>query len=360
MQAPTMRERMLAVVLGHDMDRVPFVQYDGASDRNERIWERIGRENMSLLRWCGCHRLEHPNCQIASEPIVRSGEPGWRDTLTTPTGVLTQERVCVPGLGGVTGFAKHYVDTPDDYAVLAAYLRDTTVIEDVSSVVRALAELGDDGLPHVHLGRTPFQALWIEWVDMANLSMHLVDAPEAVAECLALLGDILHRITDVGCAAADKVEIPYVVIGDNITAPLIGEPRFRQYCLPHYQHVAARFGEKGVPLYVHMDGDLKPLWDAVGESGVSGLDSFSPPPDNDTRVADAVALWPEMRLLINFPSSMHLAQPEAIYAAARQLLEEGGNTGRLQIQVSENTPPGAWKRSYPEIVRAIADFGRPG
>ena len=114
-----------------------------------------------------------------------------------------------------------------------------------------------------------------------------------------------------------------------------------------------------IPVFVHMDGDLKPLWNAIGASGVRGLDSFSPPPDNDTRPADAVALWPEMRLWLNFPSSVHLAEPEAIYQRALQILEEAGHTGRLQIQVSENVPPGVWRRSYPAIVRAIAEYGRP-
>jgi hypothetical protein len=105
-----------------------------------------------------------------------------------------------------------------------------------------------------------------------------------------------------------------------------------------------------------MDGDLKPLWDAIGESPVRLIDSFSPAPENDTSIADAIRMWPEMRLCPNFPSSIHLAEPEVIYETTMELLEQGGRTGRLQIQISENMPPGAWKKSYPQIVRAIHDF----
>jgi hypothetical protein len=194
---------------------------------------------------------------------------------------------------------------------------------------------------------------------MTDFSAHLADAPGIVEECLALLGDVLRRVFEVAYHAADRIEIPYVVIGDNITAPLIGPARFRKYCVPYYLLAADIMAERGVPLFVHMDGDLKPLWDAIGESGVKGLDSFSPPPDNDTSVAQAVAMWPEMRLLLNFPSSVHIAGPKTIYQRACTILEEGGHTGRLQIQVSENTPPDAWRTSYPQIVRAIADFGKP-
>ena len=36
---------------------------------------------------------------------------------------------------------------------------------------------------------------------------------------------------------------------------------------------------------------------------------------------------------------------------------EAGHTGRLQIQISENLPPGAWRKSYPIIVEAIRELG---
>ena len=70
-------------------------------------------------------------------------------------------------------------------------------------------------------------------------------------------------------------------------------------------------------------------------------------------------MWPEMRLMMNFPSSVHLQEPKKIYQRAMEILEEAGHSGRLQIQISENVPPGVWRKSYPEIVRAIRDFGKP-
>ena len=111
-----------------------------------------------------------------------------------------------------------------------------------------------------------------------------------------------------------------------------------------------------IPISVHMDGDLKPLWKAIGESPVRMLDSMSPPPDNDTSVVDALSLWKDMRVGINYPSSVHLREAEVIYDTTMEILRQGGNTGRLQIQISENMPPNAWQKSYPQIVKAIHDF----
>ncbi len=166
------------------------------------------------------------------------------------------------------------------------------------------------------------------------------------------MADIQRRIF----ALVRRAPIHYVVIPDNITAPVIGERYFRKYCLPLYQELAGIAQEKGIPMYGHLDGDLKPLWKAIEESGLRGIDSLSPPPDNDTSIAQARVLWPEMRLCPNFPSSVHLAAPEVIYETALRLCQEAGGSGRLQIQISENVPPGIWRTSFPQIVRAIHDF----
>jgi len=357
----TMRERMLAVVEGRDHDRAPFVQYTGIVSSNEEAWAMVGRSNMGLLQWCSAHAVETPNCHTESVEFERDGARGVRSTLHTPAGTLTEEALIQPTYGA-RAIREHYVKEPDDYRVLLAHLRDMTVRENFDGVRAAIADLGDDGLPHLAVARTPYQQLWVQWVGIEDLCLHLVDCPERTDEVIAAMTDVQRRIFEIACAATRELPIPYVDVPDNITAPVIGETYFRRYCVPAYDELADMLAETGrdVPVFVHMDGDLKPLWDAIGESKVRGIDSLSPPPDNDTGIAEAAAIWPDMRLCPNFPSSVHLAEPEAIYRQAMKILDEGGRTGRLQIQISENVPPGLWKKSYPQIVRAIEDFGRPG
>ena len=351
----TMRERMLALVRGREHDRVPFVQYTNQAAPNDEIWAVIGRNNMGLLAWTSVHRTEAPNCRFVTEDIVREGRKGFRNTLHTPAGSLYEERLYEPAYG-TSASACHFVKEPKDYAVLMAYLRDVRVRMDLDALHRIVREFGEDGLPHVALVRTPYQQLWIQWVDLTNLCEHLALEPALMAEVTGVLFEMQRRIFEVACeAVASGAPIPYIVFPDNITAPVIGEAYFRKYCVTSYNELGERLAETGkdVPIFVHADGDLKPLWRAFADSAVRGLDSFSPVPDNDTRVADAVVQWPEMRLCINFPSSVHLAEPPEIFRCAEQILAEGGHTGRLQIQISENVPAGLWRKSFPEIVRAI-------
>ncbi|NPV46262.1 MAG: hypothetical protein HPY69_04865 [Armatimonadetes bacterium] len=354
MKPTCMRDRIIAVIRGDELDRVPFVQYDGMFP-NQEVWDLIGRDNLGLLRWMYVYQLATPNCSGGSEEVQINGKRGVRNTLVTPVGTLTEERLYEPTYG-TTAAHTHYVKERADYEVLLAYLRDTVVTETRDAFLRSRQELGEDGLPMVATARTAYQQLWVQWVSLEDLSLHLVDYPDLLAEVVAELNRIELEIFEVIYRVAKDEPLYFVDIPDNITAPTIGERYFRQYCLPLYQRLADMMAEVDVKVFAHMDGDLKPLWAAIGESGLQGIDSFSPPPDNDTSPADALAQWPYMRLFMNFPSSIHLAQPEVIYATAMDILQQAGASGQLQIQISENVPPGVWRTSYPQIVRAIHDF----
>jgi uroporphyrinogen decarboxylase-like protein len=351
-QTMTMRERMLAVIRGEQPDRVPFVQYENLAAPDQAVWDVIGRGSMGVMRWTRVHRLEHPNCSTRTEDFSRGELQGRRTFIETPRGTLVGERLLEPTYG--TGAAhKHLITQPEDYDVLLAYLEDSVVVADRSAFDRACVELGDDGLPLVAVERTPYQQLWVQWVSIADLSLHLIDCPDRVAACLQALARQEREI----CRLAAAMPVDFVDFPDNITAPMIGAEKFRQYCVPLYDELAGMLGER--PVFVHMDGDLQPLWEAIGASGVRGIDSLAPPPDNDTSAGQAASLWPETRLWVNYPSSVHLAEPRVIYDQAAEILQQAGHTGRLQIQISENVPPGGWRKSYPEIVRAIRDFGKP-
>ena len=354
----TMRERMLAVVEGREHDRVPFVQYGGLAAPDEEIWAQIGRGNMGLLRWTSVHRIETPNCRFETEDIVCDGKKGFRRTLHTPAGQLHEERLVEPTYG-TSAAASHFVKEPDDYDILMAYFRDMSVHLDLDAVRETVRAFGEDGLPHTAVARTPYQQLWVEWVDIRDLAVHMVGCVDRLAQVFVLMTDVQRRVFEVVCQAVAQAPIPYINVPDNITAPMIGDTYFGVYCVPAYNELAEMLDQTGkdVPVYVHMDGDLKPLWDVIGASRVRGLDSMSPPPDNDTSVAEAIARWPEMRVCINFPSSVHLSSPESVYRQTMEILEQGGRQGRLQIQISENVPPGVWAESFPQIVQAIADFG---
>jgi hypothetical protein len=343
-----MRERILAVIQGRGADRVPFVQYSGLAAPNEEVWAAIGRERVGVVAWTSVHRIEHPHCRFEHEDFERDGRRMRRTMLHTPAGSLVEERGFEEGYGS-SSIRRHFVQEPRDYDVLNAFLRDGVVLDNYAAYRELDAQLGDDGLPLPAVERTPYQQLWVQWAGLENLSVHLAECPDKVAETVELLTARARWVFEV----VVRSPAPYIDFPDNITAPAIGVERFRRYCVPLYRELAGRMAERGAPVFVHMDGHLRPLWDAIGASGVGGIDSLSPPPDNDTSVAEARRRWPGMRLWVNFPSSVHLRDSRGVRAVAERILEEDGRSGRLQIQISENVPRDVWRTSYAAIADAV-------
>ena len=353
MASKTMRERMLDIVRGRMPDRIPFVLYEGVLPMDE-VTECLGVDRFGVMRWSGIHRVEHPHCHFENEEYYVEDAKWQRNTLHTPAGAIYEERAFEPTYG-TSSIRKHYVQEPEDYDVLWAFLEDSIILEDYDRCLRDQAELGDRGFPLVAVERTPWQQLWVQWAGLDHLAFHLVDCPDRVERTIEMLEARARLIFEL----ARHSPAPMIDFPDNITAPAVGLRRFRERCVPLYDELADTLADRDMPIYVHMDGDLRPLWPAITDSKVDGLDSFSPAPDNDTTVAEAVAMWPDKRLWINFPSSVHLRSYEQVRAEAESILQTGGHTGRLQIQISENVPYTVWRTSLPAIVDAIEAFGAP-
>jgi len=337
------------VIQGREVDRIPLIIYDGMLPLEELthvLGDRIGR-----LRWSEVHRVVTPNCRFETQEYLVEGARWERSTLYTPKGTLTQERAFEPAYNS-GAIRKHYVETPDDYEILWAYLEDSIIEEDYDRYHQDQADLGEAGLPLAAVERSPWQQLWIIWAGLDRLSYHLSDCPDRVHKTLELLTQRARKIFEI----VYHSPVPMIDFPDNITAPAVGLKRFEQYCVPLYNELADMLAERSVPVFVHMDGDLKPLWDAIGKSKVRGIDSFTPTPDNDTSVAQAAAMWPEMRLFVNFPSSVHLRPYDAVRAEAEDILKAAGHTGRLEIQFSENVPHEVWRTSFHAIADAVDAF----
>ena len=353
MKKMTIRERMLAVVQGKEHDQVPFVMYEIMFPPEQAI-NLVGHGNIGLLRFCSVFRVDHPHCAFDTRIYYEGEQRMQRKVLHTPKGDLVEIREFEP-IYDSSVVRRYFIETPQDYEKFWSYLEDCTILENYDQYHRDAAELGDDGLPKGEIERTPWQQLWIEWVGLQALSLHLMDYPDHVERSIDLLTDRVRQMFEI----AYYSPAPFIDIPDNITAPAIGAARFRKYCAPLYDELAEMLAERDAQLYIHMDGMLKPLWKDISASLIGGLDSFAQIPEGDTTLAEAVELWPDKKLWANPPTAVHMGSPDEIRAAIDDMLYTAGHTGRLQIQISENIPVGTWRKSFPIIVEAIKDFGTP-
>ncbi len=378
MRHMTMRQRMLAVLGGEEHDRVPFCTYGGMEGLPfEEVKALLGAGRWGQLRYSPIYTARYPNCRFTSEdytgacvvrqdtihqatglkfppPPLGAGDRWQKNTVHTPAGSIYELRKYEPAYNS-SSVRKHFVETPADYAVLRSLLEDAILEPDYDRYRREDALAGDDGIGMAWIERTPYQQLWIEWVGLDMLPLHLADCPEEVAHTVDLLRRRQRKLFEI----AARSPAPFVEMPDNITMPAIGHKRFREYCVPLYDELAGMLAERGALVFVHMDGELRGLWEAIAASGVGGLDSFTPAPDTKTSMAEAFVCCPNMRWWVNFPASLHLSSPAAIRAVAGEILHAAGRSGRLQLQITENIAEGTWRTSLPIIADAIEDFGVP-
>ncbi len=358
MAGMTPKQRMVNLIRGEELDELPLVAYHWmVPDAEAR--QLLGENSFGVLGWRGAYETETPNCTRREEPFTTDdGREGTRKFIGTPQGTIEEQTVAVPALG-VPTFHKHYVETAADLEVLLAYFEDVVVVADASSIDAFHDEEGEHGIPHVALPRTPWQRMWIEYAQIDHLAYLCADTPDLVDAVMTKMGEHFIETAKVTAAAAADHEFYHCTIGDNITAPAIGPALFEKWCMPYHNEAADLLAEVGIPLMDHIDGDFKALWDVFDHSRLGGIESLSPPPDNDTPVDVALARWPDKMIWANFPSSVHLRQPPEIRRVADELLAQGGHSKRFWIQLSEDMPPGAWRTSMPEILAAVRDFGKP-
>ncbi len=136
MKTMTMRERMLAVVQGREMDRVPFAMYDIMFPPQE-AFDLLGHGNIGLIRYRPIYRIEHPNCAWESEFFHEAGAKWQRNTLHTPKGDLVELRAFEPVFDSSTA-RKHFIETRKEYEILWSYLEDSTVHDNYEQYFRGL------------------------------------------------------------------------------------------------------------------------------------------------------------------------------------------------------------------------------
>jgi hypothetical protein len=198
--------------------------------------------------------------------------------------------------------------------------------------------------------RTPIQKIIIEFAGVERFSIDLADEREelfALHDALVANQRALWEI--IAQSPARLCWVP-----DNITATVIGLPRFERFCVARYREYGQLLAGTGKRTVVHMDGALRALAGAVAESPVDIVEALTPPPDGDLSVAEAREAWPGKALWLNFTSSMHLASADRIADHTRELVRQGGGGG-FAIGITENVPDAAWRTSVPAILRALRE-----
>ena len=351
----TTRERILAVLYGRELDRIPVLQYDNLILPNERFWDLYGRDKVGILHRSTMVKTVSKSCSIESSAFTEGRLNGCYNEIRTPKGNIREKVLFDPALNSPSR-AEHFISNAADYEILLEYLNDLTVVEDRNRFLTCREYVGDNGIPMVCTNRTPFQQMWVSWVSLEDLCIDLVDHADIVEACMQRLSDI--EVEKYKLTARLQKEVPFEIFNfpDNITAPAIGKSYFKKYCISHYNKAKEILDNDSLTISVHMDGDFKVFSDDIKTSAINAIESFTPSPDSDMTISDVLALRDNMKALVNYTSSVHLLSKDKIYQHAIDLLNEGAKTGKMWFQFTEDIPPDRREANIAVILKAVDDF----
>jgi hypothetical protein len=345
------RERIYTALAGELPDQVPWSIYRGLLPRHKEA-ERLQKLGLAIVVNAGTVSLERPNVKITTQAL-NEVDRLWMRTYQTPVGYLQQIYRIETGYGS-SWTIEYPVKEPKDYAVLEFIINDAVYCPNYDSFQETDRSVGDAGFVMTSVERTPIQKLWIEYTGIKRLSIDLHENRDIVEN---MLNTILAKQRQMWEVVAN-LPAEYVWCPDNITGAVVGPPLFERYIVPYYQELATFMHTRGKRLVAHMDGMMHSLVDYVAKLDLDVIEAFTPPPDGNLSLAEARRAWKDKVIWINFPSSMHVAEPNQIREMTCKLLEQVAPGDRILFGVTENVPDRSWRQSLRAITEAMNEYGR--
>ena len=347
----TPRKRVEAILRGEMPDKVPLTMYECMVPQctAER---QLRNEGLCIVyRGANVYRTHTPNVKRTSQNIVIDGVPHVRTVTHTPVGDL--EEVGRPA-GFTTWRVQKVFKRPEDYRTLTFMVRDERYEENYAAYVKTEETLGEDFILRAAVGSSPLHHIMITWMGVETFA---VEWAERRDEVVKLYEAMVEKRREVYPLIA-KSPASHANYGGNEVPEVMGTPRFEKYCVPLYNEAAEELHKHGVLLGSHLDGNNTAWASAVAGSGLDYVEAFTPPPDCDLSVRDALDVWPGKFLWLNFPSSVHLASIPDIEEATRELIRQAAPGDRFIIGITEDIPADRWQRNMLAVSRVINREGR--
>jgi len=319
------RERVLAMLDGRPVDRLPFLDrleaWHATHLRARTLPERFAglsltdvhrAVGMGQQRFVVPYALRLRGVEVVStfngeqqvrqtDPVVLefpgmwdmvpTDKPGITVTeLRTPVGRLRLSQELLPE-GVASGTApylkEHLIKEPADYVTASWIVEHAEFVPAFERVAEEEAILGGDGYVVPLLHRLPFQQVLLEYLGEAPLFYALHDDRPAVERLLGALDEQMQQIL----ARLADFSVRYVEFPDNLHGAMTNPKLFQRYCLGAYQRYCEVLHRQGKRVGSHTDGDVKPLLGLLRESGLDVCESISPFPLTSMSFDDVWEAW---------------------------------------------------------------------
>jgi uroporphyrinogen-III decarboxylase len=362
----TPRERVLAVLKGGRLDRVPwFGDLDyWATALIARGEKPAGfKASPDYIRWHAALGVGfYLQGYFPFKTIYGSGERIWHDgprrwrELATPCGTLRDCWEYLPSSCS-EGPVEHLLKSEADLAALRHVYAHMSFEPDYEYALRRRDEIGDQGLLLSYLPKSPFMQLVALEGGIEAVTFAAAAAPEELAETLAVMKSAFDK------AARLAVDSPAeaLMIPENLSSEVVGPRFFDPHVRPYQEEWAREIEKAGKFSFVHMDGTLKGLLAREAATGIKVIEAMTPAPVGDVAIEDwaAVAANPRTVLWGGIPGSYFTpAVGEAEFERhVRAALAVMRSAPRYVLGVADQVPPDGLESRVRRVAELVEEYG---
>ena len=343
-------DRILAAMSWEEPDQVPLTTYDWMVPRGTDGRE-LREMGLGLIYRLPAHRVVHKDVRFHDTEYWEDGKHYCRRVIETPVGEVSRLQQLETPYGSAWTL-EHFVKGPDDYRVMEFVYKDAIFLDNLEAIRATQKAVGGDGLLIIRVAKGPIQEILYLMTGMERFSIDFAERRDLIDS----LYHVMVKRYDEMYALAAETPAEILQSADNITSIVVGEPRFREYCMTCYERHMKSIAGTGKRLAVHLDGRLASLKGPIGEASFDIVEAFTPAPTGDVTVAEGREAWPDKALWLNFTSSIHIEPTEVIQAHTRQLIEEAGTRRGFAIGITEDIPMQHCARSLRAIAGVIQEM----
>ena len=342
----TPRERVLAVLRGEPVDKVPFTIYEYKIPQCA-IERQLRNDGMCIVnRRISPFSSWRPDCTVETHSYSENGRPRVRTVYRTPVGEL--DEIAEPAAFTSWTLQKLF-RKPEDYKVLYWLETHTQFAPTYASYAEAEAWMGEDVILRGGIGLTPLHQIMIGWMGVEAFAVEWYERRDEILKLETVMRENRRKVYPL----LAESPITHANYGGNEVPEVMGPPRFAEFCVPLYNECAEHFRRHGKMLGSHLDGNNAAWADLVAGSALDYVEAFTPAPDTDLTLAEALAAWPDKVIWLNFPSSLHLASHDTIRRTTREFVELARQTNRVIIGITEDMPEDRWQGNLLAISEVI-------
>jgi len=347
----TPRKRVEAILYGDKPDRVPFTIYECMVPQGD-LGQQLRDEGMCVVdRGHAVVHTRTPNVTYQSKSYTEEGITYSRSDIHTPVGDLYS----VSRPAGFTSWnIERLFKGPEDYKPLLFLTQDEEYEPCYESFAKAEAEIGEGAILRSGVGLTPLHQIMISWMGVEVFAIEWADRQDEILKLYDAMVEQRRKLYPL----VAKSPVSHLNYGGNETGDVMGRERFEKYVIPCYKEAADIMHKHGKLIGAHLDGNNKVWADLVADSGLDYIEAFTAAPDCDMTLKEAMDIWSDKVLWINFTSSAHLRSDEGVEAETLKLLKESAPGDRLIIGITEDIPPHRWQGSLTAISRTINKYGK--